>query len=64
MTKTSTIQFKVNSLASSMRGDLTDLRSAFDFEEEFSDVFSCLGTADQDVDQLVVDKIMALAEEP
>ncbi len=62
MTKTSTIQLKINSLASRLNGEVTDLNSVFDFESEYSDVYNFLGSMDLDVDQIVVDKILQLAE--
>lgn len=61
MTKTSTIQFKVNSLASNLNGEFTELNSVYDFEDEFKPVYNLLDELNLDVDQLVVDKILALA---
>jgi hypothetical protein len=63
MTKTSTIQFKVNSLASKLNGEITDLGSVFNLEEEFGDVYNFLNEFDLNVDQMVVDKILALASQ-
>lgn len=61
MTKTSTIQFNVSGLASKLNGEFTELNSVFDLEEEFKPVYNLLDELNLDVDQMVVDKILALA---
>jgi hypothetical protein len=61
MTKTSTIHLIVNNLASKTNVELNDLNKAFDFEAEFADVFEKLDKLSFDVQQGVVDNILAYA---
>jgi hypothetical protein len=61
MTKTSTIHFTVNDLASECKPMMEDVDSAFDLESEYSDVFSALDEIGYDVCQEVVDEILYLA---
>ncbi|MBN1597767.1 MAG: hypothetical protein JW894_05695 [Bacteroidales bacterium] len=58
MTKTSTIQFIINNLASKSNEELHNLKSAFDFQEEFEEVFEELDKLNLDVRQHVVDLIL------
>ena len=61
MTKTSTIQFTINNLASKAAGEVSDIDQILDPESEFSDVVSFLDKLNLNVDQIVVDKILAIA---
>ena len=63
MTKTSTIHFTINDLASQTNPKIQDVNSALDFEEEFEDVLSKLDELDIDVRQEVVNRIIDLASE-
>jgi hypothetical protein len=62
MTKTSTIHFTINNLASKSDPELLNNDSAFDFEEEYSDIFEMLEELSLDVRQEVVDNILRFAE--
>lgn len=61
MTKTSTIHFTINNLASKSKHGLHDVGSALDFEEEYADVLKTLNELEYDVRQEVVDKILNIA---
>jgi hypothetical protein len=61
MTKTSTIHFTVNNLASYSKPEMQDIHSVFDIEDEFSDVFTALNELSYDVRQVVVDNILKKA---
>ena len=61
MTKTSTIQFTINDLASESKPEIKDVDAVFDFQEEFGDVLSALDELSYDVRQDIVDKIMQVA---
>jgi hypothetical protein len=63
MTKTSTIHFTVNDLASKSKPMVEDVDSAFDFESQYSDVFDALDEISYDVCQEVVDEILYLASQ-
>ena len=63
MSKTSTIQFNVNNLASKSKEELFDVNSCFDFENEFKDVIGLLNKLDFDVRQEVVDSIIKYSKE-
>jgi len=61
MTKTSTIQFTINDLASVSKPEIKDVDAIFNYQEEFVDVLSVLDELDYDIHQSVVDRIMQLA---
>jgi hypothetical protein len=61
MTKTSTIHFTVNNLASKSKDEFLDMDSIFDFEEEYAEIFEMLEDLSLDVRQEVVDRILAEA---
>ncbi len=61
MTKTSTIHFTINNLASKSKHELQDIGSALDFEAEFADVLKTLEELEYDVRQEVVDEILRVA---
>jgi hypothetical protein len=61
MTKTSTIQFVINNLASKSKEEITDTNSIFETEEEFEDVYDILNRMECDVRQEVVDNILSMA---
>jgi hypothetical protein len=58
MSKTSTIQFTINNLASKSNEELFDINSCFDYQNEFKDVYEFLNKLDCDVRQEVVDSII------
>ena len=60
MTKTSTIQYIINNLASKSKEELTDTDSIFNTEEEFEDVYDVLNQLECDVRQEVVDNILSM----
>ena len=55
MSKTSTIQFTINNLASRSNAELFNVNSCFDYQNEFNDVYEVLNKLDCDVRQEVVD---------
>jgi len=61
MSKTSTIQFTINNLASRSNAELFNVNSCFDYQNEFNDVYEVLNKLDCDVRQEVVDKIIKYA---
>ena len=61
MTKTSTIHFTLNNLASKTKGEILDLDSAFNPEEEYAEIFEMLEDLCPEVRQEVVDSILAYA---
>jgi hypothetical protein len=61
MTKTSTIHFIINDLASESKLEIQDCDSVFDFEEGFVDVLSKLDELSYDVRQSVIDRILHIA---
>ena len=61
MTKTSTIQYVINNLASKSNEEITDTNSIFDTEEEFEDVYDVLNQLECDVRQEIVDNIMSMS---
>lgn len=63
MTKTSTVQFTINNLASKSEEELIDFDSLFDKQGEFQDVFEVLNQFNLDVRQEIVDKILNLSSE-
>jgi hypothetical protein len=60
MTKTSTIQYIINNLASKSKEEITDTDSIFNTEEEFEDVYDILNQLECDVRQEVVDRILSM----
>jgi hypothetical protein len=58
MTKTSTIQFTINDLASTSKPEIKDVEAIFNYQEEFAEVLEALDELDYDVRQAVVDRIM------
>jgi hypothetical protein len=58
MSKTSTIQFTINNLASKSNEELFNVNSCFDYQNEFKDVYQMLNNLDCDVRQEVVDSII------
>ncbi len=63
MTKTSTIHFTINNLASQAKADIQNPDSAFNLEEEYKDVLKTLDELDLDVRQEVIDRILTLASQ-
>jgi hypothetical protein len=63
MTKTSTIHFTINNLASKSQEEIVDQDSLFDFENEYADIFEMLEELSMDVRQEVVDQILSKATE-
>lgn len=61
MTKTSTIQYVINNLASKSNEEITDTDSIFNTEEEFEDVYDILNQLECDVRQEVVDNIISMS---
>lgn len=61
MTKTSTIQYIINNLASKSNEEINDTNSIFNTEEEFEDVYDVLNQLECDVRQEVVDNILSIA---
>ncbi len=61
MTKTFTIQYVINDLASKSNEEITDTNSIFDTEEEFEDVYDVLNQIECDVRQEIVDNIMSMS---
>jgi hypothetical protein len=61
MTKTSTIHFTINNLASESKQEIQDVNSSLDFQTEYSDVLSAIDGLNYDVDQAIVDKILFIA---
>lgn len=60
MTKTSTIQYIINNLASKSKEEITDTDSIFNTEEEFEDVYDILNQLECDVRQEVIDNILSM----
>ncbi len=63
MTKTSTVQFTINDLASKSEKELIDIDSLFNLHGEFEDVFELLNQLNLDVRQELVENILNLASE-
>ena len=63
MTKSSTIQFTINNLASKSDAELIDINSLFNKQGEFEDVFEMLNQLNLDVRKEVVGNILNLASE-
>jgi UTP-glucose-1-phosphate uridylyltransferase len=63
MTKTSTIQYIINNLASKSNEEINDTDSVFNVEEEFEDVLDVLNQLECDVRQEVVDKIISMSSQ-
>lgn len=63
MTKTSTIQFIINNLASKTGGIFKSIDTQFIFQDEFEDVYEILNQLDVDVRQEVVEKLLKFASE-
>lgn len=61
MTKTSTIQYVINNLASKSNEEINDTNSIFNTEEEFEDVYDVLNHLECDVRQEVIDKIISMS---
>ena len=61
MTKTSTIQYVINNLASKSNEEITDTNSIFNTEDEFEDVYDVLNQLECDVRQEIVDNIMSMS---
>ena len=58
MTKTSTVHFTINNLASKSHEKSLIHKETFDFEKEFKDVFHVLDTLTIDVRQEIVENIL------
>jgi len=58
MTKTSTVHFTINNLASKANEEMLNSNSTFDFENEFADVFQILNDLSIDVRQEVIENIL------
>ena len=58
MRKTSTVHLAINNLSSNAKEEMLSPESAFDFEEEFSDVFEMLNNLSVDVRQEVIENIV------
>ena len=63
MTKTSTVQFTINNLATKSEEELIDIDSLFNKQGEYEDVFEVLNHLNLDVRQEVVEKILNLSSE-
>jgi hypothetical protein len=61
MSKTSTIQFTINNLASKSDCELSDINACLDYKSEFKDVYEALNMLECDVRQEVVDSIVKYA---
>jgi hypothetical protein len=61
MSKTSTIQFTINNLASQSNEGLIDVNACFDYQNKYKDVFEELNKLDCDVRQEVVESILKYA---
>jgi hypothetical protein len=61
MTKTSTLQFTINDLASESKPEIKDVDAVFNHPEEFGSVLSALDELSYDVRQEVIDRIMKIA---
>jgi hypothetical protein len=61
MTKTSTIHFTINNLASESKPEIQDTDSVLNLDEEYGDVLSTLDELSYDVRQAVVDNILNIA---
>ncbi len=58
MTKTSTVHFTLNNLSSLANEEMLNAESAFDFENEFADVFEILNDLSEDVCQEIIQNIV------
>jgi hypothetical protein len=58
MSKTSTIHFTINDLASKSNGELVDINKCFDHQKEYKDVCQLLDLLNYDVSQEIVDSIL------
>jgi hypothetical protein len=58
MTKTSTVHFTLNNLSSLANEEILNTVSAFDFEDEFADVFEILDYLSEDIRQEIIQKIV------
>jgi len=58
MTKSSTVQLTIHDLSSGAVEEIRDLKHAFDFENEFPDVYNVLNTLSLDVRQEVLENIL------
>ncbi len=58
MTKNSTVHLTINNLSSKAKEEMLNPESAFDFEEEFADVFEILNKLSVDVRQEVIENIV------
>jgi len=63
MTKTSTVQFTINNLASKSEEELIDFDSLFNKNGEYNDVFEILNQLNLDVRQEVVENILKLSSQ-
>ena len=63
MTKTSTLHFTLNNLASKANAELNDVYTYYDLEAEYAEIFEMLEDLSQDVRQGVVDNILHYAVE-
>ena len=58
MTKTSTVHLTINNLASKAEEEMLNPDSAFEFEDEYSDVFEILENLSVDVRQEIVENVL------
>ena len=58
MRKTSTVHLTINNLSSQAKEEMLNPESAFDFEEEYTDVFEILNELSVDVRQEVIENIV------
>ncbi|MBA7564125.1 hypothetical protein ES708_05787 [subsurface metagenome] len=63
MTKTSTIHFTINNLASKSGRELINIDTLFNFQNEFEDVYEMLNRLELDVRQQVVNKLLKFASQ-
>ncbi len=63
MTKTSTIQFIINNLASKTGGVFKNIDNEFDYYDEFGNVYEILNQLDVDVRLEVVEKLLKFVSE-
>ena len=58
MRKTSTVLLTINNLSSNAKEEMLSPETAFDFEEEFADVFEILNKLSVDIRQEVIENIV------
>lgn len=64
MSKTFTLNLTIHDLASKSNEELLNVDNAFNFQEEFRDVYEVLNLNDFDVRQEVVDSILKITTQP